>query len=88
MAEAESIILPLLREICGRLMRHGEQLRELTARVSGLEQQSAVVITRLAGMDARIDRMDARLERVERRLDLFDPALMEAARGYRAEPGV
>jgi len=40
-----------------------DRLQELTARVSGLEQQYALV-------QRRLDRMDDRLDRIERRLDL------------------
>lgn len=61
--QPENLMLVYLRRIDEKVDRLTDDLRELRARMGGVEQG-------VAQLSARIDRLTDRVERVERRLEL------------------
>ncbi len=79
MVEPENLILTMLRRLDEKFDRVIDDVRDLKARVTALDEGQAALqhgmasITEgMAGIHRRIDRVDSRLERIERRLDLVD----------------
>jgi hypothetical protein len=64
-AEPDNIVLALLRRIDGKVDRLIDDVNDLKARPSAVEEN-------LAGVHRRIDRLELGAERIERRLDLAD----------------
>jgi hypothetical protein len=64
-AEPDNIVLALLRRIDGKVDRLIDDVNDLKARTSAVEEN-------LAGVHRRIDRLELGAERIERRLDLAD----------------
>ena len=65
MADIENMILVLLRRLDEKMDRIIDDVRDLKARVTGLE-------VGMAGINRRMDRFELRLDRIERRLDLTE----------------
>jgi hypothetical protein len=63
--EPDNIVLVHLRRIDSKLDRLIDDMHDIKARMSGVEEN-------LAGVHRRIDRPELRVERIERRLDLAD----------------
>jgi hypothetical protein len=63
--EPDNILLEYMRRFDAKLDRVIEDLRDLKARVTGVEEG-------LTGVHRRMDRFEARLDRIEKRLDLTD----------------
>lgn len=61
----ENLVLEHLRAIRATQDRHTEDFREVKTRLGFLEQQYALIST-------RIDRMDERVLRIEKRLELVE----------------
>ena len=53
-----------------KLDRILDALETVTLRLGSLEQKTAIVVTDIARIDARLDGFDRRLDRIEKRLDL------------------
>lgn len=64
-AEPDNLVLVFLRRIDGKVDRLIDDVNDLKAWVSAVEEN-------LAGVHRRIDRLELRVERIERRLDLAD----------------
>jgi archaellum component FlaC len=63
--EPDNIVLIQLRRMDSKLDRLIDDMHDIKARMSGVEEN-------LAGVHRRIDRLELRVERIERRLDLAD----------------
>ena len=63
--EPENVVLILLRKIDERTERMADDLQDLKARMTSVEEG-------LAGVNRRLDRLENRVERIERRLELTD----------------
>jgi archaellum component FlaC len=63
--EPDNVVLALLRRIDERTARMADDLSDLKARVTSVEEG-------LAGVNRRLDRLEMRVERIERRLELSD----------------
>lgn len=72
--QPESIILIDLRRIDAKVDRLAEDVQELKAGMTLVEQQisnlAATHASHTAILSSRLDRVEARLDRIERRLDL------------------
>jgi hypothetical protein len=72
--QPESIILIDLRRIDAKVDRLAEDVQELKAGMTLVEQQisnlAATQASHTAILSSRLDRVEARLDRIERRLDL------------------
>ena len=63
--EPDSLVLVYLRRIDAKVDRLIDDVNDLKAGVSSVEEN-------LAGVHRHIDRLEVRVERIERRLDLAD----------------
>ena len=63
--EPDSLTLRMLRKIDEKLDRLQDDVQDLKARLTGVEEG-------LAGVNRRLDRLDERVLRIERRLDLVE----------------
>ncbi len=63
--DPDNLVLVYLRRIDAKIDRLIDDVNDLKARVSAVEEN-------LAGVHRRIDRLELRVERIERRLDLAD----------------
>lgn len=61
--EPDNLVLTLLRRIDEKVDRVLDDVHDLKARMTSVEEG-------LAGVNRRIDRVEDRMERIERRLDL------------------
>jgi archaellum component FlaC len=63
--EPENLVLAMLRKIDQRTERMAEDIQDLKARVTSVEEG-------LAGVNRRLDRLDSRVDRIEKRLELSE----------------
>jgi hypothetical protein len=69
-------LIDLTRErfnrVDAKLDRILDAIEALTLRVGSVEQKTAIVVTDIARLDARLDDFSKRLRRIESRLDLVE----------------
>jgi DNA repair ATPase RecN len=65
MPEPDNVLLAYLRRIDEKIDRLIDDVRDLKARVTNVEEG-------LAAVNRRLDRVETRLDRIERRLDLVE----------------
>lgn len=69
-------LIDLARErfnrVDAKLDRIPDAIESLTLRIGSLEQKTAIVVTDIARLDARLDDYSKRLRRAESRLDLAE----------------
>jgi hypothetical protein len=63
--EPDSVVLAILRKIDQRTEWMAEDIHDLKARVTSVEEG-------LAGVDRRLDRLEVGMDRIEKRLELSD----------------
>jgi len=63
--EPDNIVLAILRKIDQRTERMAEDIQDLKARMTSVEEG-------LAGVNRRLDRLEVRVDRIEKRLELSD----------------
>ena len=71
-AETESLILEILKNIQGRLTRIELDIADIKARQSAMEANIGQLYVLLGTMSGRMDRLEERVSRIERRLDLLE----------------
>jgi len=70
--EPDSLVLRYLRRIDERTERLENDMKDVKARLTSVEEQVALLRTDVIHVHHRLDRMDERLTRVEKRLDLIN----------------
>ncbi|HEY8565218.1 MAG TPA: hypothetical protein VIL65_06940 [Beijerinckiaceae bacterium] len=63
--QPDNLVLVYLRRLDEKVDRLIDDMHDLKARVTGVEEN-------LAGVHRRLDRLELRIERIEKRLDLAD----------------
>ena len=63
--EPDNIVLAILRKIDQRTERMADDIQDLKARMTSVEEG-------LAGVNRRLDRLEVRVDRIEKRLELSD----------------
>ncbi|MGE3869495.1 MAG: hypothetical protein AB7F51_08295 [Pseudorhodoplanes sp.] len=63
--QPDNIVLAMLRKIDERTARMFDDLTDIKARMTSVEEG-------LAGVNRRLDRLDTRVDRIERRLELTE----------------
>jgi septal ring factor EnvC (AmiA/AmiB activator) len=71
-AEAESLILELLRQIRGDIAEVRQDMSDLKLSVHVLEDQYASLAMSVSGLNHRLDRIQGDVTTIKRRLNLVD----------------
>ncbi|MFN7398714.1 MAG: hypothetical protein ACK5SX_06525 [Sandaracinobacter sp.] len=71
-AEAESLILELLRQIRSDIAEVRQDMSDLKLRVHVLEDQYASLAMSVSGVNHRLDRIQGDVTTIKRRLNLVD----------------
>jgi hypothetical protein len=70
--EPDNLVLVMLRRLDAKVDALGEDMRDLKARMTAVEDMFAFLVKAITNMQHAIDRHGDRLERIEKRLGLID----------------
>ena len=68
----DNLVLVYLRRLTEGQDELKQEMRDVTTRLTLVEESLGILARSQAGMQGRIDKVDVRLERIERRLDLHE----------------